>query len=126
MTVKQIAWSTALAAFALTVACTAALGAVPSLAGVVQSIQKDSKGKLVSFVLTTKGKAGKPLTVKLAVTGKTKFSLGSACATARALHARGKVSVTLTAAVKSGKATAGAVKIALPPGAKPPPKTSGG
>jgi hypothetical protein len=34
--------------------------------------------------------------------------------------------VTLTAAVKSGKATAGAVKIALPPGAKPPPKTSGG
>jgi len=126
MKLRQVVASAALAAFCLTVLCVAASAAAPSVSGVVQGLHQDAKGKLVAFSLQAKDAKGKAITLKIGVTAKTKYSLGAACATVRALQAKAKVTVTLVAAPKAGKGTASAVKVTPPPSARPLPRMTGG
>ena len=130
MTHRQLVWTIALAGFVLALAGTVAVAAVPSLAGTVQSIQKDTKGKLASFVLQTKNARGQLVTVKVAVNSKTKFTQANCCATAASIQPKANVTVTLASAVRAGRGLAGSIKIAPPPmtpsSGAPAPKVGGG
>ena len=106
---------------------TPAAGASSKITGIVQSVKKDAKGHLVSFVVAITDKTGNPMTVDVTVTKKTEYK--GKPASSRGVQADAKVGVVLATGIKGGKGKAtmvniikAASKTPVKPTPKPQPK----